>query len=166
MEREQGNGEWRENEEMEWDSLSIFPNFLFISSLSISYIKNCVILSQNINSALLLRMSQKTKPTRYEKKILCRVCCEKAPQVVRACDISWHYPAESARAVTGRRCPHSGKGEDFEGSTVFFCLFFYENSSVQPSTAQLQPRTSQYNPSSLLKLSNLLPYLPFQKPHS
>ena len=31
---------WRENEEMERDSLSIFPHFLFITSpLSISYIK-------------------------------------------------------------------------------------------------------------------------------
>ena len=29
--------------------------------------------------------------------------------------------AESARAVTGRRCPHSGEGEDFcDASTVFF----------------------------------------------
>ena len=38
------------------------------------------------------------------------------------------YPAraESARAVTGRRCPHSGVGEDF------FCVsavFFYKNGS-------------------------------------
>ena len=29
--------------------------------------------------------------------------------------------AESARAVTGRRCPHSGKGEDFlTGQSDFF----------------------------------------------
>ena len=29
--------------------------------------------------------------------------------------------AESARAVTGRWCPHSGEGEDFfDGSTKFF----------------------------------------------
>ena len=29
--------------------------------------------------------------------------------------------AESARAVTGRRCPHSGRGEDFfDGSAGFF----------------------------------------------
>ena len=29
--------------------------------------------------------------------------------------------AESARAVTGRRCPHSGKGEDFlTGQLNFF----------------------------------------------
>ena len=30
-------------------------------------------------------------------------------------------PAESARAFTGRRCPHSGKGEDFlTGQQIFF----------------------------------------------
>ena len=29
--------------------------------------------------------------------------------------------AESAKAVTGRRCPHSGKGEDFlTGQLIFF----------------------------------------------
>ena len=29
--------------------------------------------------------------------------------------------AESARAVTGRRCPHSGEGEDFlMGELIFF----------------------------------------------
>ena len=39
---------------------------------------------------------------------------------------SWHIiqpalRAESARAVTGRRCPHSGKGEDFlTGQLIFF----------------------------------------------
>ena len=32
-------------------------------------------------------------------------------------------PAESARAVTGRRCPHSGKGEDFlTGQPDFFTV--------------------------------------------
>ena len=30
----------------------------------------------------------------------------------------------------------------------------------------MQPSTSQYSPPSLLTLSNLLPYLPFQKPYS
>ena len=30
-------------------------------------------------------------------------------------------PAESARAVTGRRCPHSGEGENFlTGQLIFF----------------------------------------------
>ena len=37
-----GNGQrmrkWRENEEMEGDSLSTFPHFLFISSLSIHFL--------------------------------------------------------------------------------------------------------------------------------
>ena len=32
--------------------------------------------------------------------------------------------AESARAVTGRRCPHSGKGEDFLTGQL---NFFYGN---------------------------------------
>ena len=32
--------------------------------------------------------------------------------------------AESARAVTGRRCPHSGEGEDFLMGQL---NFFYEN---------------------------------------
>ena len=37
-------------------------------------------------------------------------------------DIKLSSPrAESARAVTGRRCPHSGKGEDFlTGQLNFF----------------------------------------------
>ena len=30
--------------------------------------------------------------------------------------------AESARAVTGRHCPHSGEGEDFLTSQPFFSL--------------------------------------------
>ena len=35
--------------------------------------------------------------------------------------------AESARAVTGRRCPHSGEGEDFltRQPGFFFRCFFY-----------------------------------------
>ena len=50
MDREWENEEEmeRENEEMVRDSLSTFPDFLFISSLSIHFqIKNCLILSQN-----------------------------------------------------------------------------------------------------------------------
>ena len=38
-----------------------------------------------LDKALLSRMSQKTYHTRYEKIILDRIRCEKAPQVVRAC---------------------------------------------------------------------------------
>ena len=49
-ENEKMKRNWRENEEMERDSLSIFPHYLFFfhSSPSISYIKNCLILSQNV----------------------------------------------------------------------------------------------------------------------
>ena len=48
-ENEELEWRWRDNEEMERDSLSTFPHFLFISSLSIhSYIKTCLILSQNV----------------------------------------------------------------------------------------------------------------------
>ena len=32
-------------------------------------------------------------------------------------------PAESARAVTGRRCPHSGEGEDFLTGQLNFLAF-------------------------------------------
>ena len=40
---------WTENEEMERDLLSTFPQFLFISPISIHFqIKNCLILSQNV----------------------------------------------------------------------------------------------------------------------
>ena len=42
-----------------------------------------------------------------------------SPQAKRAGPKGLH--AESARAVTGRRCPHSGKGEDFlTGQPDFF----------------------------------------------
>ena len=36
--------------------------------------------------------------------------------------------AESARAVTGRRCPHSGEGEDF----LTHQLFFFTKTAVTP----------------------------------
>ena len=38
-----------------------------------------------LNTALLSRMSQKSKHTRYEEIILGRTCCEEAPQFVPAC---------------------------------------------------------------------------------
>ena len=42
-------GNWRENEEMERDSLSTFPHFSLLSPFqSFSYIKHCHILSQNV----------------------------------------------------------------------------------------------------------------------
>ena len=84
---------WRENEEMERkgtnneeierDLLSIYPHFLFISPLSIHFqIKNCLILSQNVKYGTFLADFTK-KHMRYDKIILGRICCEKAPQVVR-----------------------------------------------------------------------------------
>ena len=45
--------------------------------------------------------------------------------------ISLFYPAqraESARAVTGRRCPHSGRGEDFLSRQ----LDFFTETAVTP----------------------------------
>ena len=53
MRKLRGNGQrmrkWTENEEMKRDSLSTFLIFsLFPPFLSISYIKNCLILSQNV----------------------------------------------------------------------------------------------------------------------
>ena len=47
------------------------------------------------------------------------------------------YPAraESARAVTGRRCPHSGVGEDFLVRRPFFFL---------PKTAFFRRRKADY----------------------
>ena len=73
---------WGENEEVEKDSVSTFPHFLFISFLSIiSYFSFC---RKMLNMALLSRITQKTYHTRYENIILGRIRWEKAPQVVRA----------------------------------------------------------------------------------
>ena len=47
-ENEERERKWRENEEMERDSLHFLIFLLFPSSLSISYIKNCLILLQNV----------------------------------------------------------------------------------------------------------------------
>ena len=41
--------------------------------------------------------------------------------------------AESARAVTGRRCPHSGEGEDFLNCQT---VFFYENCCISGTESQ------------------------------
>ena len=71
---------WREIHSLDFLIFSLFPPFL-----SISYIKNCNILSQNVKDRLLSRMSQKTYHTYYEKIILGRIRCEKAPQFGRAC---------------------------------------------------------------------------------
>ena len=70
---------WREIHSLHLLIFSLSP-----PSLSISYIKNCLILSQNGKYDTFSRMSQETEHTRYEKIIQGRICCEKAPQVVRA----------------------------------------------------------------------------------
>ena len=56
-------------------SQRIRPRIIF----SISYFKNCLILSQNVKYGTFVRMSQKTYHVRYEKIILGRIRCEKAP---------------------------------------------------------------------------------------
>ena len=64
-------------------------NFLIISlyppSLSISYIKICHILSQNVKYGIFVANVTKTEHTRYEDIILGRILCEEALQVVSAC---------------------------------------------------------------------------------
>ena len=72
---------WRENEEMERDSHSIFSYFPVISSLSIHFLYP-IYFSQKVKYGT-SRMSKNLTYT-YEKIILGRIHCEKAPQVVRA----------------------------------------------------------------------------------
>ena len=67
---------WREN-------FLILP--LYPPSLSISYIKICHILSQNVKYGIFVANVTKTEHTRYEEIILGRILCEEAPQVVTAC---------------------------------------------------------------------------------
>ena len=67
---------WREN-------FLILP--LYPPSLSISYIKICHILSQNVKYGIFVANVTKTEHTRYEEIILGRILCEEAPQVVSAC---------------------------------------------------------------------------------
>ena len=87
---------WRENEEMKrkrrgngermrkWrENFLILP--LYPPSLSISYIKICHILSQNVKYGIFVANVTKTEHTRYEEIILGRILCEEAPQVVSAC---------------------------------------------------------------------------------
>ena len=90
MRKWRGNGErmrkWTQNEQIERDSLSTFPHFLFITSLSIHFLSKIVhFYREMLNTALLSWKSQTTQHTLYEKIILGRIRCEKAPQVV----ISW-----------------------------------------------------------------------------
>ena len=83
MEREWGNGEsmrkWKEIH-----SLHFLIFSLFSPSLSISYIKKCHILLQNVKYGILSGMLQKNYHTRYEKIICGRIRCKKGPQVVSA----------------------------------------------------------------------------------
>ena len=86
---------WRENEEMKrkrrgngermrkWrENFLILP--LYPPSLSISYIKICHILSQNVKYGIFVANVTKTEHTRYEEIILGRILCQEAPQVVSA----------------------------------------------------------------------------------
>ena len=68
---------WREIHSIHVLIFSLFP-----PSLSISYIKNCLILSQNVKYGTFV--ADVTKNLSNEKIILGRIRCEKAPQVVRA----------------------------------------------------------------------------------
>ena len=104
MEREWGNRKrmrkwrewmrkWRENEEMEREIGNGERFTLYISSFSLYFLplypfplsKIVSFCRKMLKTALLLRMSQKTYHTRYEKIILGRIRCEKSPQVVRVC---------------------------------------------------------------------------------
>ena len=69
---------WREIYSLHFLILSLFP-----PPLSISYIKICHILSQNVKYGIFVANVTKTEHTRYEEIILGRFRCEKAPQVVR-----------------------------------------------------------------------------------
>ena len=86
---------WRENEEMKrkrrgngermrkWrENFLILP--LYPPSLSISYIKICHILSQNVKYVTFVAKSQKNQHMRYEEIILGRIYYKEAPQIVPA----------------------------------------------------------------------------------
>ena len=86
-------------------------NFLIISlyppSLSISYIKICHILSQNVKYGIFVANVTKTEHTRYEEIILGRILCEEAPQVVTACLLARFNLIEVNRSFSCRTCsPH------------------------------------------------------------
>ena len=97
MERELRNGEkmerkWGIGERMrkcrEIPSLHLLISSLFPPSLSISYIKNCIILAQNGQyGTFVVNVTKKLSYVLW-KIILGRLRCEKAPQVVRACFVS------------------------------------------------------------------------------
>ena len=70
---------WREIHTLHFLILS-----LFLPSLSISYIKICHILSQNVKYGTFVANVTKTYHTHYEEIILGRIRCEEALQVVPA----------------------------------------------------------------------------------
>ena len=85
-ENEEMKRKWRENEEMEREihSQDFLILCLFPPSLSISYIKNCHILSQNVKYVTFVAKSQKNQHMRYEEIILGRIYYKEAPQIVPA----------------------------------------------------------------------------------
>ena len=84
-ENEKMERKWRENEKLEKYSLSTFPHFLFISSLSIHF------LYTKLSHFVAKCYCECHKKMRYEKIILGRIHWEKVPQVVRACPYLWIY---------------------------------------------------------------------------
>ena len=64
-------------------SLHFLPFSLLPPSLSISNIRNCLILLQNVKYGTFFANITKNLHTRYEKIILGRIRCVKAPQVVK-----------------------------------------------------------------------------------
>ena len=75
-------GKWREAHSLHFLIFSLFP-----PSLSISYVKNCLILSQNVVTYGTFSANVTKKlHTRYEKIILGQISCEKAPLVMKKCD--------------------------------------------------------------------------------
>ena len=71
---------WREIHSQDFLILCLFP-----PSLSISYIKNCHILSQNVKYGTFVANVTKNLTYAHEEIILGLIRCEEAPQVVPAC---------------------------------------------------------------------------------
>ena len=70
---------WREILSLHFLILSLFP-----PSLSISCIKICHILSQNVKYSTFVAKSQKNQHMRYEEIILGRIYYKEAPKIVPA----------------------------------------------------------------------------------
>ena len=86
---------WREN-------FLILP--LYPPSLSISYIKICHILSQNVKYGIFVANVTKTEHTRYEEIILGRIRCEEALQVVPACRLCYMKTAPNCHITRPTCC--------------------------------------------------------------